>query len=89
MSSLRVSQQFTSYLEFSIWISEQCIVRFLVLSKQRICPRAGTSEIFALSGFVRVDFRIDEAGTPFVLEINANPCITPDAVLNAPSYAVL
>jgi D-alanine-D-alanine ligase len=34
---------------------------------------------FDLCGFVRVDFRVDAAGTPFVLEINANPCISPDA----------
>jgi D-alanine-D-alanine ligase len=40
-------------------------------------------DIFDLSGFVRVDFRIDEAGTPFILEINANPCISPDAGLAA------
>jgi D-alanine-D-alanine ligase len=39
--------------------------------------------IFDLSGFVRVDFRVDAAGTPLVLEINANPCITPDAGLAA------
>jgi len=32
---------------------------------------------FHLSGFVRVDFRVDHNGNPFVLEINANPCITP------------
>ncbi len=34
---------------------------------------------FHLSGYVRVDFRIDEGGNPFVLEINANPCISPDS----------
>ncbi len=36
-------------------------------------------EIFGLSGYARVDFRIDRAGKPWVLEINANPCISPDA----------
>jgi D-alanine-D-alanine ligase len=40
-------------------------------------------EIFALSGFVRVDFRVAQDGTPHVLEINANPCISPDAGLAA------
>jgi D-alanine-D-alanine ligase len=34
---------------------------------------------FGLAGYARVDFRVDEAGTPFVLEINTNPCIAPDA----------
>ena len=36
-------------------------------------------EIFGLYGFVRVDFRVDAKGTPFILEINANPGIAPDA----------
>jgi len=35
--------------------------------------------IFGLSGYARADFRLDAAGTPHVLEINANPCLTPDA----------
>lgn len=32
--------------------------------------------IFGLHGYARIDFRIDEQGKPFVLEINPNPCIT-------------
>ena len=32
---------------------------------------------FGLRGWARVDFRIDRCGTPFVLEINCNPCLTP------------
>lgn len=36
-------------------------------------------ELFDLRGFVRVDFRVDEAGEPWILEININPCISPDA----------
>jgi D-alanine-D-alanine ligase len=36
-------------------------------------------ELFDLSGYARVDFRVDPAGRPWVLEINANPCIAPDA----------
>ncbi len=35
--------------------------------------------LFSLSGYARVDFRVDAAGKPWVLEINANPCISPDA----------
>ncbi len=34
--------------------------------------------VFDLSGFVRVDFRVRGA-EPLVLEINVNPCISPDA----------
>lgn len=32
--------------------------------------------LFELRGYARVDFRVDAAGNPWVLEINANPCLT-------------
>lgn len=32
-----------------------------------------------LHGWVRVDFRVDSTGRPLVLEVNANPCLSPDA----------
>ena len=32
---------------------------------------------FGLAGYARVDFRVDERGEPFVLEINSNPCLSP------------
>jgi D-alanine-D-alanine ligase len=34
--------------------------------------------IFGLKGYARVDMRTDENENPFVIEINANPCISPD-----------
>jgi D-alanine-D-alanine ligase len=36
-------------------------------------------ELFELGGYARVDFRVDAAGRLFVLDINANPCLAPDA----------
>jgi D-alanine-D-alanine ligase len=33
---------------------------------------------FGLTGYARVDFRVDAAGRPWVLEVNTNPCISPD-----------
>ena len=36
-------------------------------------------QIFGLRGYARVDFRVDDKGQPWILEINANPCLSPDA----------
>lgn len=36
-------------------------------------------QAFGLAGYARVDFRVDTAGDPWVLEVNTNPCIAPDA----------
>ncbi|HEY5646072.1 MAG TPA: hypothetical protein VIS76_09035 [Pseudomonadales bacterium] len=34
---------------------------------------------FGLSGYGRVDFRVDNEGQPHILEVNPNPCLSPDA----------
>src|SRR5690606_31385231 len=34
---------------------------------------------FGLEGYARVDFRVGTDGAPTILEINANPCLSPDA----------
>ena len=39
--------------------------------------------LFDLRGYARVDFRLDANGQAWILEINANPCLSPDAGLAA------
>jgi len=36
-------------------------------------------QLFGLRGYARIDFRVDDQGQPWILEINANPCLSPDA----------
>ncbi len=36
-------------------------------------------DLFGLRGYGRVDFRVDTAGKPLILEINPNPCLEPQA----------
>lgn len=45
-----------------------------IIEMQKIADKCWN--IFGLNGYARVDFRVDEAGTPFVLEVNPNPCIS-------------
>jgi D-alanine-D-alanine ligase len=36
-------------------------------------------KLFGLRGYARIDFRVDVNGLPWILEVNANPCLSPDA----------
>jgi D-alanine-D-alanine ligase len=40
-------------------------------------------DLFDLRGYARVDFRVDANGNPFILELNPNPCIEPEAGFGA------
>ncbi len=51
----------------------------------RTAHRAWTA--CGLAGYGRVDIRLDEDGRPCVLEVNANPCIAPDAGFAAATAA--
>lgn len=49
--------------------------KVLVEKLRAICKQCW--DVFEMKGFCRVDFRCDKNENPYVLEINANPCITP------------
>ena len=47
---------------------------------KRIGELAGACwDLFRVRGYTRVDFRVDQDGQPWILEVNANPCLSPDA----------
>ncbi|MDO9264264.1 MAG: GNAT family N-acetyltransferase, partial [Desulfosalsimonadaceae bacterium] len=39
--------------------------------------------VFGLRGYARVDFRVDSLNRPWILEVNANPCLSKDAGFSA------
>jgi D-alanine-D-alanine ligase len=42
---------------------------------------------FGLKGYARVDMRVDRNDIPYVIEVNANPCLSPDGGLVAATVA--
>jgi len=60
--------------------SRRAFVPLPVADYEALCAVARQCwRLFGLNGYARVDIRMDAAGTPWVLEINANPCLSPDA----------
>lgn len=49
-----------------------------LLAELERAARASWS-LFGLRGYARVDFRVDANGHVWILEVNANPCLSPDA----------
>jgi D-alanine-D-alanine ligase-like ATP-grasp enzyme/ribosomal protein S18 acetylase RimI-like enzyme len=39
----------------------------------------GCAAAFGLLGYARADLRVDERGEPFVIEVNSNPCLSPES----------
>jgi len=39
--------------------------------------------VFGLKGYARIDMRVDKYNHPYVIEVNANPCMSPDSGLVA------
>lgn len=58
---------------FDFKASDQALLNELAILSRRCW------EVFGLRGYARVDYRVDEDGRPWILEINANPCLSPDA----------
>lgn len=49
----------------------------LYIKLQQLALR--TFNAFELSGYARVDFRIDDEGAIWIIDVNANPCLSKDA----------
>jgi D-alanine-D-alanine ligase len=50
-----------------------------VLKEKLLSTALRCWEIFGLKGYARVDLRTDQNNIPYVIEINANPCIAPES----------
>ncbi len=55
--------------------------RPLLRSMKRMSLRCW--DLFGLRGYARVDYRVDRDGRPWILEINSNPCLSPDSGFTA------
>ena len=55
--------------------------KVLIENLKKLCEKIYT--IFCKKGYIRVDLRLDKNENPFVMEINANPCIAKDSGFTA------
>lgn len=62
---------------FDFAAQERALLRLLKRSALRCW------DLFGLRGYARVDYRVDRDGTPWILEINSNPCLSPDSGFTA------
>jgi D-alanine-D-alanine ligase len=46
----------------------------------------GCWDVFGLKGYARVDLRVDEYNNPYIIEVNANPCISPNGGFAAATH---
>lgn len=58
-------------------------VRSLSIEAWQALNRNESGQVHRCHGYARVDFRLDENDSPYVLEVNPNPDISPDAGLAA------
>jgi D-alanine-D-alanine ligase len=56
------------------WQTEEPLLHGRLVEFAKACWK-----LFDCRGYARVDFRVDARGQPYVLEINANPCLEPGA----------
>jgi len=67
----------TDSFEYRNTVRSFAVERDLAVRAERLARNCW--ELFGLTGYARVDLRVDADGTPWVLEVNANPCLSPDA----------
>jgi D-alanine-D-alanine ligase len=70
-----------SQRRFGCEVDEPALGRALIETTKKVWA------LFSLRGYARVDYRVDPSGKPWVLEINPNCCISPDAGFAAAAEA--